>query len=99
MQEDEFLDIELLSGVRRDVPLNLPWPSPGNPGGFISFETATQWRTFVLSLNLPSGIPEIVAVKYRRAQMLYFLADATTLPHHTKSHMSSAGCQAYSGGM
>ena len=74
MQEDEFLDIELLSGVRRDVPLNLPWPSPGNPGGFISFETATQWRTFVLSLNLPSGIPEIVAVKYRRAQMLYFLA-------------------------
>jgi hypothetical protein len=74
MQEDEFLDIELLAGAHRDVPLNLPWPSPGKPGGFISFETATQWRTFVLSLSLPPGIPEIVADKYRRAQMLYFLA-------------------------
>jgi hypothetical protein len=74
MQEDEFLDIELLSGAHRDVPLVLPWPSPGKPGGWISFETATQWRTFVLSLSLPAGIPEIVAAKYRRAQMLYFLA-------------------------
>jgi hypothetical protein len=74
MLEDEFLDIELLSGVRRDAPLYLHWPTPGNPGGVIRFETATQWRTFVLSLNLPPGIPEIVAAKYRRAQMLYFLA-------------------------
>jgi hypothetical protein len=74
MQEDEFLDIELLLGVRRDAPLYLSWPAPGNPGGVIRFETATQWRTFVLSLNLPPGIPEIVAAKYRRAQMLYFLA-------------------------
>jgi hypothetical protein len=74
MREDEFLNIKLLSSGHRDVPLNLPWPSPGKPGGFISFETATQWRTFVLSLSLPVRIPEIVAAKYRRAQMLYFLA-------------------------
>jgi len=74
MYENEYLDVELLSGGHRDVPLNLPWPAPGNPGSVITFETATQWRTFVLSLSLPPGIPEIVAAKYRRAQMLYFLA-------------------------
>jgi hypothetical protein len=74
MKEDEFLDIELLSGAHRGAALDLPWPAPGNPGGVITFETATQWQTFVLSLSLPQGIPEIVAAKYRRAQMLYFLA-------------------------
>lgn len=74
MNDDSFLDIRILSGVRRDGPLDLSWPVPGKPGGFISFSTATQWQQFVLSLSLPAGIPEIVAAKFRRAQMLYFLA-------------------------
>jgi hypothetical protein len=74
MQQGVFLDVEILSRVRRDEPLLLPWPVPGNPSGLLSFSTAAQWRTFVLSLSLPPGIPEIVAAKYRRAQMLYFLA-------------------------
>jgi hypothetical protein len=52
----------------------LPWPAPGNPGGFIEFSTPAHWRAFVSSLGLPGGIPDIVTAKFRRAQMLYFLA-------------------------
>ena len=74
MGEDLFLDLTLLGKVHRDAPLTLPWPSPDKPGGFIEFSTTTQWRAFILSLGLPAGIPEIVAAKFRRAQMLYFLA-------------------------
>ena len=74
MQDDSFLDIGLLAGAQREAPLHLPWPAPGLPAGFVEFTTAAQWRTFVLSLSLAPGIPEIVAAKFRRAQMLYFLA-------------------------
>jgi hypothetical protein len=74
MADDSFLDLTLLAGARRNASFALPWPAPGNPGGFIEFSTATQWRTFVLSLGLPLGIPDIVTAKFRRAQMLYFLA-------------------------
>ena len=74
MKDDSFLDLTLLNGVHREVPLELPWPAPDNPGGFIEFATAAQWRAFVASLGLPPGIPKIVTAKFRRAQMLYFLA-------------------------
>ncbi len=74
MADDSFLDLALLGGVRREPPLALPWPVPGNPGGFIEFSTPAEWRAFVASLGLAAGIPEIVAAKFRRAQMLYFLA-------------------------
>lgn len=66
MADDSFLDLALLGGVRREPPLALPWPVPGNPGGFIEFSTPAEWRAFVASLGL------IVAAKFRRAQMLYF---------------------------
>ncbi len=74
MEETVFLDVGLLSGAHREGPFVLPWPKPGNPGGFLSFHDASEWRDFILSLSLSPGIPEIVAVKFRRAQMLYFLA-------------------------
>ncbi|MGH9437982.1 MAG: hypothetical protein ACRD22_08810 [Terriglobia bacterium] len=74
MADDTFLNLTLLGGSTRDAPLVLPWPTPGRAGGFIKFSTAVQWREFVASLCLPPGIPEIVAAKFRRAQMLYFLA-------------------------
>lgn len=45
-----------------------------NPGVLIEFSTVAQWQVFVSSLSLHAGIPEIVAAKFRRAQMLYFLA-------------------------
>jgi hypothetical protein len=74
MADDSFLDLALLKGARREVPFALPWPAPGNPGGSIEFSTATQWRSFVSSLGVPAGIPQIVTAKFQRAQMLYFLA-------------------------
>lgn len=52
----------------------LPWPTPGNPGGLLEFSTVAEWRTFILSLGLCPGIPEIVVAKFQRAQMLYFLS-------------------------
>jgi hypothetical protein len=69
-----FLDLSLLAGVRRDGPLTLVWPVPGNPAGHLLFSEPSEWREFVRSLSVPSGIPQIVAAKFRRAQMLYFLA-------------------------
>jgi hypothetical protein len=72
--EDTLLDIALLQTTQRNGPLVLPWPQPGNPGGMLSISDPAEWRAFILSLGLPSGIPEIVAAKFRRAQMLYFLA-------------------------
>ncbi len=74
MADNSFLDIALLGALRREPPLALPWPVPGNPGGFIEFSAPAEWRAFVASLGLAAGIPEIVAAKFRRAQMLYFLA-------------------------
>lgn len=38
------------------------------------FSTATEWQSFVSNLGIHPGVPEIVAMKFRRAQMLYFLA-------------------------
>jgi hypothetical protein len=46
----------------------------GIPVRWLSIQTPEVWREFVLSLSLPDGIPETVGTKYRRAQMLYFLA-------------------------
>lgn len=71
---DAFLDITLIQGIRRDGPLVLPWPRPGNSGGMLAISSASEWREFVLSLSLHPHIPKIVSAKYRRAQMLYFLA-------------------------
>jgi hypothetical protein len=76
MAESEHLDLDLalISGLQREAPLILSWPMDGIPAGWLSIQTPDAWREFVLSLNLPDGIPEIVSAKYRRAQMLYFLA-------------------------
>lgn len=74
MANDPFFDPALLKGARAETSFFLPWPAPGNPAGLIEFATADEWRSFVSSLSLPCGIPEIVSAKFRRAQMLYFLA-------------------------
>lgn len=70
----EFLDLSLLQGAQRHGPLVLPWPMTGNAGGILSISTASEWRTFVVSLSLHPDVPEIVNAKFRRAQMLYFLS-------------------------
>jgi hypothetical protein len=74
MYESEHLDLALIGGLTRQAPFVLPWPLDGLPSGWLEFRTPEEWQDFVASLGLPSHIPEIVAAKYRRAQMLYFLA-------------------------
>lgn len=55
-------------------PLLLPWPIPGNPGGFISFVNFTEWQAFVLRLGLPDDVPQALSHKFERAQKLHLLA-------------------------
>jgi hypothetical protein len=57
----------------RERPVLLAWPTPGNPGGFLRFEKAADWRDFVESLGIDERIPDIVRAKFARAQTLYML--------------------------
>jgi len=55
-------------------PLIMPWPMPGNLGGFLSFATLSEWREFVRQFGLHPAVPLIVSAKFERAQKLYVLA-------------------------
>jgi hypothetical protein len=57
----------------REEPVMLAWPTPGNPGGFVWFEKATDWRNFVEGFGIDTRIPDIVRAKFARAQTLYML--------------------------
>lgn len=57
----------------REQPVLLAWPTPGNPGGFLQFERAADWRRFVEGLGIDSRIPDVVRAKFVRAQTLYML--------------------------
>lgn len=57
----------------REEPVVLAWPTPGNPGGFVRFEKAADWRNFVEDLGIDTRIPDIVRAKFARAQTLYML--------------------------
>lgn len=57
----------------REQPMLLAWPTLGNPGGFLRFEKAADWRDFVESLGIDRRIPDIVRAKFARAQTLYML--------------------------
>ncbi|SAL09846.1 hypothetical protein AWB64_00207 [Caballeronia sordidicola] len=57
----------------RPEPLLMPWPVQGNPGGFIQFDHADQWRAFIAKLDMDARIPDVVRLKYARAQKLYLL--------------------------
>ncbi len=54
-------------------PLVMPWPMPGNLGGFVSFDTFAEWQRFALQFGLREGIPAIVSAKFDRAQKLFLL--------------------------
>ena len=45
----------------RAVPLLLPWPLPGNPGGIIEIAKTDDWRAVVGGLGIDPRIPDIVA--------------------------------------
>lgn len=57
----------------QERPVLLAWPTPGNPGGFLQFDKAADWRRFVEGLGIDSRIPLIVRAKFARAQTLYIL--------------------------
>lgn len=57
----------------RQQPMLLAWPLPGNPGGFLQFEKADDWRRFVEELGIDARIPNMVRAKFARAQTLYTL--------------------------
>jgi hypothetical protein len=66
-------DESVLASARREGPMVLPWPMPGNPAGFLTFACTSEWRAFCIGLGLHFQISYIVAAKLRRAQKLYFL--------------------------
>jgi len=68
---DHLPDLQTLAA--RPGPLHFHWPMPGNLGAVVSFVDASQWRKFVLSLGVHPSLPEIVKLKFYRAQKLYFL--------------------------
>jgi hypothetical protein len=69
-----FLDAVALAANQSPGPLVVPWPVPGNPGGFVSFANFAEWQAFVMNLGLRGRIPEIVTAKFERALKLHILA-------------------------
>lgn len=51
-----------------------PWPSPGNLGGFTTFEDFGQWKAAVLGFRLPVGVPFNMIDLFDRALKLYLTA-------------------------
>lgn len=74
MDDRTFLDhlIPVLD-ERTNDPLVIPWPSPGNLAGLVTFSDIHQWRDFVLGLSVTGAVPGVVVTKFRRAQKLFFL--------------------------
>ncbi len=70
----DFLSALALAGDRSGEPLRMVWPVPGNPAGLVEFFAFTEWRDFVFRLSLQRATPEIVRLKFERAQKLSLLA-------------------------
>ncbi len=70
----EFLEIVALAATKSPGIAMLPWPTKGNPGGFMSFKSYDEWQAFILNLNLRPGLPEIVVHKFERGIKLHLLA-------------------------
>lgn len=51
----------------------LQWPSDRGPAEFIEFQDEKQWRTFVAGLGISEYVPDIVRIKFLRAQKLFLL--------------------------
>jgi hypothetical protein len=67
------MDFAFVDLPPREAALVLPWPEPGVTGGLVAFETAEAWRAAVAALTLSPAIPDVVRLKYVRAQKLYLL--------------------------
>ena len=71
---ESFLDAVSLAASRSAGPLTISWPTSGNPGSLILFETYRDWQRFVPRIALSDVIPQIVTDKFDRAKKLYLLA-------------------------
>ncbi len=69
----DFLDAIEMAMTRIPGPLTLPWPMPGNPAAFPTFDTFADWRKFVLQFSLREGLPAVVSAKFDRAHKLLLL--------------------------
>jgi hypothetical protein len=68
-----MIDRQHIDLTRREGPVQMAWPTQGNPGGFVLFKNPVEWRTFVEGLGIDGRIPGIVRRKFSRAQSLYLL--------------------------
>lgn len=59
---------------RREAPFVIPWPVPGTPGAFLSFEQVDDWHAFIIALDLDPRIPLTIRAKFARALKLLYLA-------------------------
>lgn len=66
-------DFSHITLTDREEPLLLAWPTPDNPGGFVTVARAADWRALVEGLGIDGRIPGIVRAKFARAQTLYLL--------------------------
>ena len=53
----QLMDMLAVAVDRSTEPLLMPWPMPGYLGGFVSFETASEWGEFFLRWSLRYGHP------------------------------------------
>jgi hypothetical protein len=70
----DFLKALAVSADRSADPLRIVWPAPGNPVALVEFCTFAEWRDFVFRLGMQRATPDIVRLKFERAQKLYLLA-------------------------
>jgi hypothetical protein len=71
---DDLVRALAAAGDRSGNPLQIVWPMPGNPAGLIAFSTFSDWLGFMRRLGLLRMTPDIVRLKFERAQKLYLLA-------------------------
>ena len=52
----------------------IPWPSPGQPGSFVTFADFPEWQRVILGFQLAVGVPRSMADLFDRALKLYLTA-------------------------
>jgi hypothetical protein len=69
----DFIDAASIAATGFPGPHVYPWPTEGNPAGFVSFASFQQWREFIFQLGVRDSLPDIVRAKFETAQKLYLL--------------------------
>lgn len=74
LAESPFLVTAARAIHRSTSPLVIPWPMPGNMGGFRSFMEFAEWKGFLDDFKLSDRVPGLVRAKFERSRKLYLLA-------------------------